>query len=151
MTSAEARHQLPGRLDRAYIETAADVCRLSIDLRYDDIDTFGHVNNAATVIFLQEGRSKLQRPMGFSLTNGIRTLVAGMTVEYAAEMLWPGTVELRSGVAAIGSSSFTVAQTIRQAGRTCIYGLTVMVFADADGPKPIPEDYRAALQDSMRS
>lgn len=151
MTSSRVQPQLPGRLDRAFIENASDVCRLSIDIRYDDIDTFGHVNNAASVIFLQEGRSALQRPKGFNSINGIKALVAGLTVEYAAEMYWPGTVEVRSGIAAIGSTSFSVAQTILQDGRTCIYGVTVMVFADADGPRPIPADYRTALEALKKS
>lgn len=151
MTSTRVQPQLPGRLDRAFIENASDVCRLSIDIRYDDIDTFGHVNNAASVIFLQEGRSALQRPKGFNSINGIKALVAGLTVEYAAEMYWPGTVEVRSGIAAIGTTSFSVAQTILQNGRSCIYAVTVMVFTDGNGPQPIPENFRARLQSMVRS
>ena len=76
-------------------------------------------------------------------------MAAGLTVEFAGEMHHPEPVEVLTGVLAIGRTSFTLGQVIRQSGRTTAYSEATMVFADTNGPAQIPAMIRARLEDCL--
>lgn len=86
----------------------------NVTLRYGDTDRQGHINNAAYCTLLESGR------VGF-LFNGDGSHIAGddysfviakLTIDYLAEMHFPGTAEIGSRILSIGRSSFTVGQAI---------------------------------------
>lgn len=134
------------RLDRAMMDAAMFPSIEVIPTRYADLDEQRHVNNAAVVVLLQEGRVRFNQVMelhdGFG---GLRLMVAALGVEYAAELHHPEPVEIHSGIVRIGRTSFTIAQCIRQQCRTCVYGESVMVLADTNGPVAIPDHLRAVF------
>ena len=66
-------------------------------LRYGDTDRQGHVNNAVFATFLETGRVELIE--GRSWRDGTASFViARLEIDYVAEVLWPGTVDIGTSV-----------------------------------------------------
>lgn len=135
------------RIDRSRLDGAHFPVVEQVPTRWADLDMQGHVNNAVTVVILQEGRVKFNRVAGLPSTLGdLRAMVVGISVEYAAEMYHPDIIEVHTGILAIGRTSFTVGQVMRQRGRTAVYAQSSMVMANALGAAPLPDEFRAALE-----
>lgn len=134
------------RIDRVALDTAVFPVTVLIQSRFAYLDFQGHINNAAIPVILQEARVDFNKAIGLPLmTEGLRMLVAGTTIEYAAELVHPGEIEIGTGVSRIGRTSFTIQQTARQNGRIAIYAEASMVMAGRNGAAPIPESLRSIL------
>jgi acyl-CoA thioester hydrolase len=135
------------RLDRARLDAADLRVVTQIPTRYDDLDSLGHVNNAAAAVILQEARVAFHAAVGFvSLPGGLHSIVAALSIEYAGEMHFPEPVEVRSGILQLGRTSYVIGQVAYQGGRPALYAESVMVLTDANGPAPIPDAMRAAYE-----
>jgi acyl-CoA thioester hydrolase len=138
------------RIDRQRLDGAAFPVTATIQTRFDDIDSQGHVNNAAAAVILQEARVELNRAARLVDTrDGLRVVVAALSIEYAGEMHHPEPIEVGVGVLAIGRSSVTIGQLARQGGRPTLYAETVLVMTDADGPAAMPQALRDAYEGLM--
>lgn len=136
----------PSRLDRAFFDRATFPNTLNMPVRFDDLDVLWHVNNGSVITFLQEARIAFTRELGSPpAPEGIRSVVGGITVEYAAEINFPGSVEIASGVLRVGRTSYTVAQRIRQNGQSAVYAFVTMVISGPDGATPIYDSLREAI------
>lgn len=135
------------RLDRARLAAADLPITVEIPLRYDDIDSVGHVNNAAAAVILQEARVQFHAAAGFhGLPPGMHSVVAALSIEFAGEMRFPGVAEVRTGLLKIGRSSYVLGQVARQEGRIALYAETVLVITGPEGAEPLPEAMRAAYE-----
>jgi acyl-CoA thioester hydrolase len=136
-----------GRIDRERLDAAQFPTMAEIPLRYDDVDSLNHVNNAAAAVILQEARVQFHAAAGFiRLPAGMHSIVAALSIEYAGEMLFPGSVEVSTGLLKVGRSSYVLGQVARQGGRPTLYAETALVITDDGGPAPIPEAMRAAYE-----
>lgn len=138
---------LPGRLDRTRMAAGRYPSEFSLPVRFDDLDVQWHVNNAAAIIMLQEARICFTMELNLPKIEspGARIVVGAMVTEYAAEINFPGNVEIGTGVVRLGDTSFTFGQLIRQSGLPCVYSLVTMVVAGAEGPLTIPRRLRQAF------
>ena len=135
------------RLDRARMDAAAFPVTCNVATRYTDLDPQGHVNNASVAVLLQEARGKMEEAAGtLEFFREHRSVVASLSIEYTAELFFPDPVEVSTGVLHLGRSSVTMGQVARQRGRTAAYAEIVLVFADENGPKPIPERMRESYE-----
>jgi acyl-CoA thioester hydrolase len=119
-------------------------------LRYGDTDRQGHVNNAVFATFLESGRVELIE--GRSWRDGTASFViARLELDYVAEVLWPGTVEIGTSVKKIGRSSLALTQAVFQSGRLVATAETVMVYVDNTTHRstPLPEGARVELAPSQ--
>lgn len=100
-------------------------------LRYSDTDRQGHINNAVFSTFLETGRVELlcslQQPL---LPDNASFVIASLTLQLRAEMLWPGTVEIGTAVTHIGNSSIRLTQSLFQNGTCTATAETVIVQTD---------------------
>ncbi len=100
-------------------------------LRYGDTDRQGHVNNAVFATFMETGRVELifnaEAPL---LDAGFSFVLAKLDIDYVAEVLWPGTVEIGTRVTRVGRSSVTMQQAVFQKGKLCASAVTVVVHFD---------------------
>ncbi|MCC4245635.1 acyl-CoA thioesterase [Stappia indica] len=102
--------------------------RTSDKLRYSDTDRQGHVNNAVYSTFLETGRVELLFHVAGELAEpGASFVIARLELDFLAEGLWPGTVEIGTAVASIGRSSVTLEQVICQDGRPLAKARSVVV------------------------
>ena len=138
------------RIDRSRLDGAAFPTSVTVATRFSDIDVLGHVNNAAAAVLLQEARAGLNRQAGYSeVREGLRPVVASLTIEYAGEMHHPAPVVIETGVLSVGRTSLVVGQIGRQDGRVTLYAETVLVMTDGKRPTPIPDSLRAAYERAL--
>ncbi|MBI2309139.1 MAG: acyl-CoA thioesterase [Rhodocyclales bacterium] len=97
-------------------------------LRYADTDRQGHVNNAVFSTMLETGRVELlyspQEPLAEA---ACAFVIASLHLDFRGEITWPGTVEIGTRVARVGSSSLTLEQGLFQEGRCVANAQTVIV------------------------
>jgi acyl-CoA thioester hydrolase len=97
-------------------------------LRYNDTDRQGHVNNAVFSTLLETGRVEfLYAPEGALHAPGCAFVIANLNLSFLKEVTWPGQVDIGTGVADIGRSSFTLEQGIYQNGQCVATAVTTIV------------------------
>jgi acyl-CoA thioester hydrolase len=100
-------------------------------IRYADTDRQGHVNNAVFATLMETGRVEVLYDPSMPLAEpGSSFVIARLSVDFRAEILWPGEVQIGTRIAAIGRSSLTLEQGLFQGGRCAAKGQTVVVLMD---------------------
>ncbi|MCQ0988521.1 acyl-CoA thioesterase [Jiella marina] len=100
-------------------------------LRYRDTDRQGHVNNAVFSTFFETGRVEMLYDFDQPLTPaGTAFVVARLAIDYVAEVVWPGEVEIGTSVRSIGRSSIRLDQALFQNGKLAAKAETVIVLMD---------------------
>lgn len=118
--------------------------------RYGDMDANGHLNNLALESLHENARATMNQSLFPDIydvaTRRLRLVTSQNAVHFLAEAHWPAAIQTGAGVGRIGRTSFVAATGLFIDG-TCI-GVcdTVLVLLGDDGPVPIPEERRAALQ-----
>jgi acyl-CoA thioester hydrolase len=126
--------------------------RTSVDIRYSDLDRQGHVNNAVFATFSEAGRVAFMydptRPLA---SEGRSFVIARLLIDFRAELFWPGSVKIGTGVVRVGRSSFTLAQGMFNEGRlvATTEGTIVMVDQETRRSTPLPPETVDILQSLM--
>src|SRR2546423_21618 len=118
-------------------------------IRFGDLDPQGHVNNTVFATFFETGRVAFLREPGNALSPPDTTSVlARLDINFLKELHWPGAVEIGTGVAEIGRSSFTFLQAIFHEGACAATGRATMVMIDAATrrSRALPEEAIARLE-----
>ena len=121
-------------------------------IRFGDLDSNNHVNNAVFSTFFEAGRVTLFRdPSRGLMPDGLIWTLAQITIDYLGEMHWPGTVESCIGLASLGRTSAVFEQAIFFQGRCAATARAVNVLVDTETrrPTPITDDIRANYQKWM--
>jgi acyl-CoA thioester hydrolase len=111
-------------------------------LRYGDTDRQGHVNNAVFSTFFETGRVELVfntlRP---EMEAGKTLVIARIELDFVGEVVWPGTVDVGSGITRIGRSSIALEQALFQEGKLVARAVSVVVLTDPATRRstPLPE------------
>ena len=115
-------------------------------LRNADTDQFRHVNNAAIASFLESGRMELfVSPAIGDLMKGLNVVVGRLSIEFHAEIFYPGELKVGSMVARIGRTSFDVLQGVFR-DDVCVASATAAcVLMQSGKPYPVPDDVRRHL------
>ncbi|MFF0241671.1 acyl-CoA thioesterase [Rhodococcus pyridinivorans] len=120
--------------------------RCPVEVRWGDSDRLGHVNNAKVVEYLQEGRIKFFRS---ELPARDAVVLRKMDVEFLRPIKDSSApIEVETTVLRLGTSSFTVRQTILDRdGVVCAVADTVLVGFDpeTDTSQPLTDEVRAVL------
>lgn len=133
----------PPRLPDAYPH------RTSAEIRYADLDRQGHVNNAVFATYSEIGRVAFmydpERPLA---PQGASFVIARLLIDFRAELFWPGTVDIGTGVLKVGRSSFTLAQGMFSEGRLVATTEATIVMVDKQTRRstPLPAETVAALR-----
>jgi acyl-CoA thioester hydrolase len=118
-------------------------------LRYGDTDRQGHINNAVYATFYETGRVEALVAAGLPIFSDEFSIVtARICIDYVKEVFWPGTVEIGTGIKAIGRSSMTLVQALFQNG-VCVAtadSVVVLVSNTTHRSTPISDAMREKLQ-----
>lgn len=109
-------------------------------VRWDDLDAFGHVNNAVYLTYAQEAR--------FAWSGILEMVVARAEVDFIAPIYDGDTLlDIELWVSAIGNSSFTMTYEIKMKGEVVARVKTVQVTVDMSTKKssPMSDEQRAFL------
>ena len=86
------------------------------------MDPQGHVNQAVFLTYFESGRVGMFRNKDLGIgVPGVTFVVGRMEINYMRELRWPATIEVGTGVAEFGRSSFKVAQAIFRDGLCCCH------------------------------
>ncbi|MEY3181217.1 MAG: hypothetical protein RL583_377 [Actinomycetota bacterium] len=109
-------------------------------VRWDDLDAFGHVNNAVYLTYAQEAR--------FAWSGILEMVVARAEVDFIAPIYDGDTfLDIELWVSAIGNSSFTMTYELKMKGELVARVKTVQVTVDMSTKKSqsIGDEQRAFL------
>ena len=118
--------------------------RTTDKVRYADTDRQGHVNNAVFATFLETGRVEvLYDPAGPLHDEDAAFVIARLDLHFRSEINWPGSVEIGTRVARVGTSSVTIHQAIFQHDACAATAETVIVHMDEATRRSRPLSDRA--------
>lgn len=108
-------------------------------IRYRDTDRQGHINNAVFGTYLETGRVELlyQDSKGI-LSPNHSFVVAKTTIEFLAEIHWPGTIDIGVGILRIGNSSLVIGSNLYQNGVLVSTSETVVVQVNNTSKTSVP-------------
>ena len=121
-------------------------------LRYADHDQEGHVNNAVYATMFEAGRvSILYDPARNMPPEGCHFSLVRITIDFLAEMSWPGDVTIGTGVTRIGTSSIGLRHAIFKDGkcRSTAEGIVVCTNSTTRKSQPLPDYARAMLENLL--
>ena len=119
-------------------------------VRYRDTDRQGHVNNAVFSTFYECSRTEILYDPKRQLVSAQREFViVTITIDYLAELNWPGEVTIGTRVARLGKSSVTCEQVIFQNDVLASRATSVMVMMDTESRKStaLPVEAIASLKE----
>ena len=117
-------------------------------VRFNDLDGFGHVNNAVYLTYLEEARNALLRHLGLARGVGeITMILARCEIDFRAQVEVGDEVEIGVRPARLGTKSFDLEYELRVGERVVAEARTVLVGYDyaANASIEIPDEWRRSL------
>ena len=118
----------------------------SVQTRFQDLDTMGHLNNVAFAALFETARVKFNYSLGRALRGDdrMRAVVARNEINYLAEGSFPESVEIGLGVGAIGRRSWELLAVMFQSGSAIATCDTTIVMNAASGDA-LPDAFRDTI------
>ena len=126
-----------------------------ISVRYQDLDPYGHVNNAVHMEYFEAARiayltALAERaglgPLKAGDVPGMYYVIAEANVRYKAPIYFEDTLHCSASIRTVGNRSFVIDHELRvgesyESGRTLAEGTSAQVFYDpkTEGVRPRPE------------
>ena len=129
---------------------AGDVFRMSIPLRWSDLDAFNHVNNACYLTFVEQARIEWLATIGEPwVTDEYGPVLAQTLMNYTRPIEYPASVFVELSVAKLGNSSVTLGHRIVAGDGTLQcdgHAVTVWIDRRSGKSRPLPEGVRRASE-----
>jgi len=121
-----------------------------IEVRFADLDAYGHVNNAVFFTYLETARVKLfSARFAEMMKSGLLFLVVEASCRYRRPIELNEHVHVDISTEDLGRTSFTLSYLLHDgSGKTFAEARTVMVCFDQRRGKTValPDDFRQALE-----
>lgn len=122
--------------------------QLDIQIRFNDLDAYRHVNNNSYFSYYDLGKDEYFRevfPADFRLQSVV-PIIANIKADFFAPIFYGDAIVMQTRCCRLGNKSFTLQQRAinTTTGKVVCQSETVMVFFDVATQKsaPIPEQYR---------
>jgi acyl-CoA thioester hydrolase len=122
--------------------------RTRVEVRFRDIDAFGHVNNAVVSSYVEQARVRyLVDVLDVDPVGRMPLILANINIDYLSPILFDDAVEIGSRVDWLGSSSVAMSHLVKAAERELARSTSVLVVYDYQQarPMPVPDDWREAF------
>lgn len=125
------------------------IVKTPVQMRFADVDSFGHVNNIAQQSYFDVGKTELFQEL-WRLTGALRRIPAIMVsvqTDFLSQIRMGEVVEVETRIESIGEKSLTLAQRILCGERECSRSRTVMVCFDTEIQQSVlvPNEWRKFL------
>jgi acyl-CoA thioester hydrolase len=127
--------------------------RTPVQVRFRDIDAFGHVNNAVVSSYVEQARiTYLRDVLGLNPvgpTDRMPLILAMIRVDYLSPIFLEDRIDVGSRVDWVGRTSMGMSHHLaEEGGRDLARSSSVLVAYDYEQarPMPVPDHWRAALQ-----
>lgn len=122
----------------------------TIQLRWKDIDQFGHVNNAVYLTYFETARYYYCRDVNQWDWDSDQFIIANVKVDYLRPLFYPGDIKVYLRTTNVGEKSFEFhyAITFERNGieKLAATGQTTQVFYDLKNQRTIPIPERIVQQ-----
>lgn len=123
--------------------------RTRVEVRFRDIDAFGHVNNAVVSSYVEQARVRyLADVLAVDPVGRMPLILASIKIDYLSPIFFDDAVEVGSRVDWLGTTSIAMSHLMKVAeGRELARSSSVLVTYDYAGarPMPVPDDWRSSL------
>ena len=121
-----------------------------IEIRWRDMDAYGHVNNAVYLTYLEQARDEWIQGVLGTVTDTWDFVLAHVEIDYRNELTQDdGEVIVRCGLERIGTASIRTREEIRKRDGTLSAEASAVVVprdAKAGGSRPLGEQERKLLE-----
>lgn len=122
------------------------VLKTKLQIRYGDLDTLGHVNNAVYLTYFELGRVLFFRKYLKSFDEKtVSFVIARIEVDFRKSIMMNGDVYLETSVESVGNTSFTFLHRITDESGSEVYSTGKVIAVSIDGarkPSKVPEELR---------
>jgi acyl-CoA thioester hydrolase len=122
--------------------------RTRLEVRFRDIDAFGHVNNAVFSSYLEQARiGYLLDALEVPRFERLPLILARVELDYRAPIMFGDPIEVLTRVDWIGRSSIAMSHELLAAEQLAAEASTVLVTYDYERakPMPVPDEWRDAF------
>ncbi|URX61042.1 acyl-CoA thioesterase [Luteibacter anthropi] len=113
-----------------------------MDVRWQDLDAYNHVNNSNYLVYLQEARLQWLKDLpGNWYSPEAAPVMAHSEINYRLPIEWPANIEIELYLNRLGTSSMTIGHRIMDADdatRIHADGSVTMVWIDTKTGRPVP-------------
>jgi acyl-CoA thioester hydrolase len=122
--------------------------RTRVEVRFRDIDAFGHVNNAVVSSYVEQARVRyLVEVLDVDPVGRMPLILANINIDYLSPIFFNDPVEIGSRVDWVGKTSIAMSHLLKAAERELARTTSVLVAYDYEQarPMPVPDDWREAF------
>ena len=116
----------------------------SFEVRFRDLDSMGHVNNAVYATYLEQARIKYYESILDISLGEVDTVIGHLEIDYIQSLQLGNTVHISLIVSSIGTSSVTMDYILTNGSEKVATAKTVQVLLDGKTgtSTPIPQTWR---------
>lgn len=119
--------------------------RVPIEVRFSDLDTLKHVNNAVYLTYDEVARGHYLRRVGAAIDGG-NFVMARAEVDYIRPIMFGQQVEIALRVESVGNKSFRTLSETWASGELAARIKVVVVWLEDGKPARIPDWLREAIK-----
>lgn len=124
--------------------------QMPAQLRFSDVDQFGHVNNSVYFSLFDMCKTKyINEVVGDNILTRIGIVVASIRADFLAPIFYPDEIEIQTKVTHLGNKSFALLQralNVRTQEIKCECYTTMVTYDVKNNVSiPIPEDFRMKI------
>jgi acyl-CoA thioester hydrolase len=124
-----------------------------VSLRYGDTDSLGHINNAVYTVLFEAGRAALLFDRHGAIAGQGKTFViVHLSVNFVAEMHYPGVARVGTALASFGRTSLKLVQGVFKDDICTATAESAIVLIDEETRKPIQisEELKQQIEKASR-
>ena len=123
---------------------------MSAQIRFSDVDQFGHVNNSVYFQLYDLAKTTYFKDvMGMTEWNDVVVVVANINANFLMPIFFSDSIEIETTTIQLGNKSFTLLQraVVKDSGEVKCECRTTLVMYDllTKEPTPIPDHYKNAI------
>lgn len=122
------------------------VLRTKLQIRYGDLDTLGHVNNAVYLTYFELGRVHYFRKYLDEFDEKkVSFVIARIEVDFKKSIMMDKDIYLETSIESVGNTSFTFGHRITDESGNEIFSTGKVIAVSIDGnrkPSKVPDELR---------
>lgn len=120
-----------------------------VDVRYRDLDTLGHVNNAVIATYVEVARTAYADEVLEMDLEDYHFVIASLSIDFERRVTLDDAVEVTAEVPELGESSVPMTYEVTADGERAASAETTLVFLDPETGEstPIPTDVRDRIRE----
>jgi acyl-CoA thioester hydrolase len=122
-------------------------------VRFRDIDTMGHVNNAVYATYLEQARAEYYRQVIGTPLDEVPTVLAHLELDYRQPINLADDVIVAMRVTDLGESSLVMDYELRADSTVAATAETIQVVIDFETERsvPIPDEWRERIDQHRKA